>query len=89
MSPSLLTPSDWRRLASRLLSAAGDDQRSVQDRGYHRRGPWKNVDEVEYGTLEWVEGCNHRCSSEPIADMSSADMEVTRYRRKKESVKVA
>ena len=34
----------------------------------HRRGPWRNVDAVEYATLEWVDWFNHRRLPEPIGD---------------------
>ena len=32
-----------------------------------RRGPWKNIEEVEYATLEWVYWFNNRRLLEPIA----------------------
>lgn len=31
----------------------------------HRRGPWRNLEAVEYATLEWVDWFNHRRSLEP------------------------
>ena len=33
-----------------------------------RRGPWKNIEKVEYTTLEWVDWFNNRRSLEPISD---------------------
>ena len=33
-----------------------------------RRGPWKNIDEVEYATLEWVDWFNNRRLLEPIGN---------------------
>ena len=33
-----------------------------------RRGPWKNMEEVEYATLEWVDWFNNRRLLEPIGD---------------------
>ena len=32
-----------------------------------RRGPWRNLEEVEYATLEWVDWFNHRRFAEPAA----------------------
>jgi hypothetical protein len=33
----------------------------------HRRGPWRNIEAVEFATLEWVDWFNHRASSNPLA----------------------
>jgi putative transposase len=40
-----------------------------------RRGPWKGIDEVEYGTLEWVDWFNHRRLLEPIGHVPPAEFE--------------
>ena len=34
-----------------------------------RRGPWRNPEEVEYATLEWVDWFNHRRLFEPIGNI--------------------
>ena len=34
-----------------------------------RRSPWKNIEEVEYATLEWVDWLNNRRLLEPISNM--------------------
>ena len=34
-----------------------------------RRGPWKNIDDVEFATLEWVDWFNNRRLLEPIGDI--------------------
>ena len=34
-----------------------------------KRGPWRNLDEVEYATLEWVDWFNNRCLLGPIGDV--------------------
>ena len=39
------------------------------------RGPWKNLDEVEYATLEWVDWFNHRRLLEPIGNIPPAEFE--------------
>jgi transposase InsO family protein len=41
-----------------------------------RRGPWKNVDDVEFATLEWVDWFNHRRLFEPIGDIPPAEYEM-------------
>ena len=33
-----------------------------------RRGLWRNIEEVEYTTMEWVDWFNNRCLLEPISD---------------------
>lgn len=40
-----------------------------------RRGPWKNVDDVEYATMEWVDWFNNRRLLEPIGDIPPAEYE--------------
>jgi len=55
----------------------------------HRRGPWKNVDEVEYATLEWVDWFNHRRLLEPIGNVPPAELEAAYYRRQEESANAA
>lgn len=40
------------------------------------RGPWKNLDEVEYATLEWVDWFNRRRLLEPIGNIPPSEFEV-------------
>jgi transposase InsO family protein len=40
-----------------------------------RRGPWRNVEAVEYATLEWVDWFNTRRLLEPIGDVPPAEFE--------------
>ena len=44
-----------------------------------RRGPWKNVDAVEYATLEWVDWFNHRRLLEPIGNIPPVEFEQAYY----------
>ena len=44
-----------------------------------RRGPWKNLDDVEYSTLEWVDWFNHRRLLEPIGNVPPAEYEANHY----------
>ena len=39
------------------------------------RGPWKNLDDVEYATLEWIDWFNHRRLLEPIGNVPPAEFE--------------
>lgn len=41
----------------------------------HRRGPWRNLEAVEYATLEWVDWFNHRRLLEPIGNVPPAELE--------------
>jgi transposase InsO family protein len=41
----------------------------------HRRGPWRNLDAVEYATLEWVDWFNNRRLLEPIGNVPPAELE--------------
>jgi putative transposase len=41
-----------------------------------RRGPWKNIDDVEFATLEWIDWFNHRRRLEPIGDIPPAEYEM-------------
>jgi len=45
------------------------------------RGPWRNLDAVEYATLEWVEWFNNRRLLEPIGYVPPAEFEEAYYRR--------
>ena len=43
------------------------------------RGPWKNLDEVEYATLEWVDWYNNRRLLEPIGNIPPIEFEAACY----------
>ncbi len=40
-----------------------------------RNGPWRNAEEVEFATLEWVDWFNHRRLLEPIGNIPPAEFE--------------
>lgn len=44
-----------------------------------KRGPWRNIDAVEYATLEWVDWFNNRRLLEPIGDVPPAEFEQAYY----------
>jgi transposase InsO family protein len=54
-----------------------------------RRGPWRNIDAVEYATLEWVDWFNHRRLLEPIGNIPPAELEQAYYRQLEESAMAA
>jgi transposase InsO family protein len=54
-----------------------------------QRGPWKNIEEVEYATLEWIDWFNNRRLFEPIGDVPPAEYEMAYYRQQDESAMAA
>jgi putative transposase len=45
------------------------------------RGPWRNLEELEFATMEWVDWFNHRRLFEPIGDIPPAEFEHEYYRQ--------
>ena len=45
-----------------------------------QRGPWRNLDQVEYATLEYVDWFNHRRLLEPIGHIPPTEKEANYYR---------
>ena len=43
------------------------------------KGPWRNLDQVEYATLEYVDWFNHRRLLEPIGNIPPAEKETNHY----------
>ena len=52
----------------------------------HNRGPWKNLDAVEFSTLEWVDWFNHRRLLKPIGDIPPAELEADYWEKEKEEI---
>jgi putative transposase len=44
-------------------------------------GPWRNLDAVEFATLEWVDWFNHTRLFEPIGYVPPAEFEEEYYRK--------
>lgn len=44
-----------------------------------RRGPWRNLEAVEFATLEWVDWFNNRRQLEPIGNIPPAEAEARYY----------
>ncbi len=55
----------------------------------HRRGPWRNLEAVEFATLEWVDWFNNRRLLEPIGHIPPAEFEEAYYQAEEVPVKVA
>ena len=55
----------------------------------YRRGPWKNLETVEFATLEWVDWFNNRRLLEPIGNVPPAEFEDVYYSTQKAQVHVA
>lgn len=53
------------------------------------RGPWRNIDDVEFATLEWVDWFNNRRLLEPIGNIPPAEFETAYYRLLEESADAA
>ena len=45
-----------------------------------RNGPWRNIEEVEFATLEWVDWFNNRRILEPIGNVPPVEFEMEYYR---------
>jgi putative transposase len=45
----------------------------------HGLGPWRNLQAVETGTIEWVDRFNHRRLLEPIGNVPPAEAEAAYY----------
>ena len=51
----------------------------------HHRSPWRNLEAVEYATLEWVEWFNNRRLLEPIGNVPPAEREMQYFQQQSES----
>lgn len=54
-----------------------------------RRGPWRNIEAVEFATLEWVDWFNNRRLLESIGDVPPAEREQAYYQQIEESALAA
>ena len=51
----------------------------------HHRGPWRNLEDVEYATLEWGDWFNNRRLLEPIGNVPPAEFEMQYLQQQSES----
>jgi transposase InsO family protein len=54
-----------------------------------RRGPWRNFEQVEFATLEWVDWFNNKRLLEPIGNIPPAEAEARYYAQLDEPAKAA
>lgn len=54
-----------------------------------RNGPWRNIEDVEFATLEWVDWFNNKRLLEPIGHVPPAEFEDVYYQNQKAQAKVA
>lgn len=54
-----------------------------------QRGPWRNLEAVEFATLEWVHWFNHHRLLEPIGNIPPAELENAYYQPIPESAMAA
>jgi putative transposase len=54
-----------------------------------QRGPWRNLEAVEFATLKWVHWFNHRRLLEPIGNIPPAELENAYYQPIPESAMAA
>jgi putative transposase len=54
-----------------------------------RQGPWRNLEDVEFATLTWVDWFNHRRLLEPIGYLPPAEYEEAYYRTQETPAAVA
>ena len=55
--------------------------RAPRTTAIRHRGPWKNIDEVEYATLDWVDWFNNRRILEPIGNNPPTEYELMYYQQ--------
>ena len=55
----------------------------------HQLGPWRNVDHVEFETIDWVDWFNNRLLLEPIGNVPPAELEELHYRNQEGLAMVA
>jgi putative transposase len=54
-----------------------------------QQGPWRNIDDVEFATLTWVDWFNNRRLFEPIGNVPPREKEIEYYQQLEESVMAA
>jgi transposase InsO family protein len=58
--------------------------RTISMAHIRRRGPWRNLEAVEFATLEWVDWYNNRRLLEPIGNIPPAEAEARYYAAQQE-----
>ena len=55
----------------------------------HPRGPWRNLEHVEFETLKWVDWFNNRRLLQPIGDIPPVEFEQVHYEQQEVQAMVA
>ena len=50
-----------------------------------RQGPWRSLEDVEFATLAWVNGYNHRRLLSSIGDIPPVELEQAYYASKEDA----
>ena len=78
---------DYHRV--RQLSQLSVHSKLIEKVVYFSYTHTRNIDEVEFATLEWVDWFNNRRLLEPIGNIPPAEFEMAYYRQLKESADAA
>ena len=54
-----------------------------------QQGPWRNIEEVEFATLNWVDWFNNRRLFEPIGNVPPREKEIEYYQKLQGSARAA
>ena len=57
--------------------------------GIRQQGPWRNIKDVEFATLKWVDWFNNRRIFEPIGNVPPREKEIEYYQQLQESAMAA
>ena len=75
--------SRWGALAIRLINAPAEPIIGLyQTVVILPRGPWRDLEPVEFATLEWVHWFNHRRLLEVIGNRPPAEAKANYYRQR-------
>ena len=94
----IATPSGSPRPASSALPAASDSYDNAlaetitglfKTEVIRRRGPWRNIDDVEFATLRWVHWFNHKRHLGPLGYVPPVEFESAYYRQQQSTAMVA
>jgi hypothetical protein len=69
--------------------ACGERHRALQDRSIRQRGPWRNIDAVEFAVMAWVDWLNNRRLLDPLDYVPPARCESAYYQAQRTPAAVA
>ena len=80
---------DRRRFWAAIAAGLSSEDAAVGAEVIRRGGPWRNMDAVEFATLEWVDWFNKRRLLEPVGNIPPAEAEARYYEQLNELAMVA